>query len=619
MRIVCIPGGTDKKQMSVYTDNKGVFRLFMQPVRKGEKQMRKKENGRNRSFLWKMGVAAVLTAVSLAGTGRLPFIQGQSVVTAYAQEDMLGYENPEDIVIAMPNKNNYSTTAGKISILGACDYNFPLTMNGEEVETTEHGFFTKYVTLNVGENTFEFVNGEHTYTLTVIRKKSSTGGSGSGSGTAAPKYKEVSGKIAELIYPYSMPYSSPGTVQIDYWPLTQYTTFRIVGEYGNYYKLPDGTYIDKSSVKVYNYKMPANTVTKAAAVYAKETHTFETTFQMKIDALYDVQFDGNTVKFVLYDTTAGKAPAVPTNPLVTKISSKTDSKGRAIYTYTVTDASKICGFDVMTKDGTMTFMLKYVPVLKEQGSLAGAVVLLDAGHGKTDSGTVGCMGAFGPCEKDTNLDLTLRVKEALEKMGAKVVLVRDTDVFYSLNERVKLIRTTKPDLSISIHGNAVGITSDYSTAAGFLTYYSYSGLQDAAAVINTSVCKSMGYTVRSTRKANLSLTRLTACPAVLLETAFLTYPEDYEFLLKEENRDKLAKAIANAAKEYLEGVAEYEPKKTTSEKTDTSDAPKTYTVKKGDTLSSIAKKYNTTVAKLAERNKIKNINVIRTGQVLILP
>lgn len=45
----------------------------------------------------------------------------------------------------------------------------------------------------------------------------------------------------------------------------------------------------------------------------------------------------------------------------------------------------------------------------------------------------------------------------------------------------------------------------------------------------------------------------------------------------------------------------------------------TYTVKKGDTLYFIARKYSTTVSKLAQANNIKNINLIRVGQVLKLP
>ena len=545
-----------------------------------------------------LGFAAPLAEVAGIWSG------GQTAVTAYAAEDMLGYENPERIVIAMPNSKNYSTTASKISILGACDYRYPLTMNGKAVETTEHGFFTEYVTLAVGKNEFVFKNGDHEYTLTVTRKKSS--GSSSGGGSTS-KYKAISNKYGELKNPYTMPMSAPGTAKIDYLPLTQNTTFRIVGEWGNYYKLPDGTYVSKSSVKVYNGKMPANKVNSESVKYDTATHTVVSTFSMKMDALYDVQVNGDTVKFVLYDTKASGKVFVPDNPLVKSISATTDSKGRAVYTYKLKNADKLCGFDVFTENGTMTFVLKYAPVLKSQGSLKGAVVLLDAGHGDDDSGTVGAMGGYGPTEKDVNLDLTLRTKKALEALGAKVVLVRSDDTFYTLSERVALIRETKPDLSISIHGNAMGITSDFSKSSGFLTFYSYNELQDAAGIINASVNKTMGYPTRTIRRSNLSLTRLTACPAVLLESAFLTYPEDYEYLLKSSNREKLAKAIAGAAREYIESVAVYEQSGTK------------HTVRRGDTLSVIARKYGVTVDSIVKANKIKNKNVIHTGDVLVIP
>lgn len=537
--------------------------------------------------------------------GTLP-LNESALVEAYAAEDMLGYQNPKQIVIAMPNTNNYTTTASQISILGACDYRYPLTMNGKKIETTEHGFFTAYVTLAVGENVFAFQNGNQEYRLVVNRKKKSTGSSGGGSGSTS-SYKAVSNKIGELTNPYTMPYSSPGTVQVGYWPLTKNTTFRIVGEWGNYYKLPDGTYVPKSAVKVYAYAMPKNKVSSAKVSYKENTHTVETTFSMKMDALYDVQIDGDTVKFVLYDTTAGGKVSVPENPLVKSVSAKNDGKGRAIYTYSLYDGNKLCGFDVTTQNGTMTFTLKYAPVLKKKGSLEGAVILLDAGHGGNDNGTVGAMGGKGPTEKKVNLDLTLRVRDALEEMGAKVITVRETDVFYTLDERVALIRETKPDLSISIHGNAMGITSDYSKSAGFLTYYSYNGLQDAAGIINTAVNEAMGYTDRKIRQGNLSLTRLTACPAVLLESAFLTNPEDYEFLLKASNREKLAEAIAGAAKEYIESVAVYEQ------------TEQRYTVKRGDTLSLIARRYAVTVDSIVKANGIKNKNIIHTGQVLVIP
>lgn len=526
----------------------------------------------------------------------------RSYVTAYAAEDMLGYKNPERIVIAMPGTEKYSTTASKISILGACDYRYPLTMNGKEVKTTEHGFFSEYVALAMGENVFDFRNGEHTYRLTVTRKKAS----GSSGGGSTITYKEVTNKIGEIKYPYVMPYASSGKVKIDYLPLTKNTTFRIVGEWGNYYHLPDGTYVEKSSVTVYPYKMPENTVKSAKLNYDLTNRTVKTTFTMKMDALYDVQVEEDKVRFVLYDTTASGKVTVPDNPLVSSVSVKKEGS-RAVYTYNLTDGDKLCGFDVRTENGVMTLSLKYAPVLKKEGSLEGAVILLDAGHGGSDNGTVGAMGGAGPTEKMINLDITMRVKKQLEAMGATVVLSRDKDTYVSLNGRVEQIRNLAPDLSVSIHGNAMGITSDFSKSAGFLTYYSYNNLQDAAGIINSSVNRTMGYTSRAPRQANLSLTRLTACPAVLLETAFLTHPADYEYLLSATNRELLATAIAKGAKEYIESVAVYEQRE------------QSYTVKRGDTLSYIAKKYGVTVSAIAKRNNIKDINVIRTGSVLVIP
>ncbi len=526
----------------------------------------------------------------------------KSYATAYAAEDMLGYQNPERIVIAMPETEKYSTTASKISILGACDYRYPLTMNGTLVETTEHGFFTEYVSLTLGENVFEFQNGEHTYRLTVTRKKAS----GSSGGGSTATYKEVTNKIGEIKNPYVMPYASPGTVKIDYLPLTKNTTFRIVGEWGDYYKLPDGTYVKKSTVTVYPYEMPVNTIKSTKLNYDLTNRTLNTTFTMKMDALYDVQVDGDKVRFVLYDTTASGKVAVPDNPLVSSVSVKKEGS-RAVYTYNLTDGDKLCGFDVVTQDGVMTFSLKYAPVLKKKGSLEGAVILLDAGHGGSDSGTVGAMGGVGPTEKVVNLDITLRVKKQLEAMGATVVLSRDKDTYVSLNGRVEKIRELVPDLSISIHGNAMGITSDFGLSSGFLTFYSYNNVQDAAGIINSSVNQTMGYTNRAPRRANLSLTRLTACPAVLLETAFLTHPADYEYLLSADNRETLAEAIAKGAKDYIESVAVYEQ------------TEQSYTVKRGDTLSKIAREYGVSVSSIAKRNNIKDINVIHTGSVFIIP
>lgn len=60
------------------------------------------------------------------------------------------------LTISSPTKTSFSTTASTIKFEGGGDTNFPLTINGETVELTEHGFFTQVYTLNIGVNTFQF-------------------------------------------------------------------------------------------------------------------------------------------------------------------------------------------------------------------------------------------------------------------------------------------------------------------------------------------------------------------------------------------------------------------------------------------------------------------------------
>ena len=91
-------------------------------------------------------------------------------------------ENPKDIIITQPGLN-YTTSAGKVSILGASDWDYPIYMNGQKVETTVHGFFAEYVSLAAGLNNFVFTNNGKSKTVAIIYKPGSSSGSSS-SGTA---------------------------------------------------------------------------------------------------------------------------------------------------------------------------------------------------------------------------------------------------------------------------------------------------------------------------------------------------------------------------------------------------------------------------------------------------
>jgi N-acetylmuramoyl-L-alanine amidase len=78
-------------------------------------------------------------------------------------------------------------------------------------------------------------------------------------------------------------------------------------------------------------------------------------------------------------------------------------------------------------------------------------IMIDAGHGGSDSGTIGKMGTM---EKDITLDIAERLKKRLLKAGHyRVLMTRDDDSAVSLNERVNKAQAARADLFISIHLN----------------------------------------------------------------------------------------------------------------------------------------------------------------------
>ena len=92
-------------------------------------------------------------------------------------------------------------------------------------------------------------------------------------------------------------------------------------------------------------------------------------------------------------------------------------------------------------------------------------IVLDAGHGGHDTGTVGPEGLR---EKDLVLDVTKRLGALIEdRMGSEVVYTRTDDTFIPLERRTEIANEAKADLFLSIHANS----SPVRTAAGVETYY----------------------------------------------------------------------------------------------------------------------------------------------------
>src|SRR5699024_3980648 len=102
--------------------------------------------------------------------------------------------------------------------------------------------------------------------------------------------------------------------------------------------------------------------------------------------------------------------------------------------------------------------------LKKKGALDDVKIVLDAGHGGFDSGSVGQNDTY---EKDIALSTVLLLKDMLEEKGATVLLTRDQDDFVSLRARTQVASTHRANLFLSIHTDG----HENPEAKGMTTYY----------------------------------------------------------------------------------------------------------------------------------------------------
>jgi N-acetylmuramoyl-L-alanine amidase len=182
--------------------------------------------------------------------------------------------------------------------------------------------------------------------------------------------------------------------------------------------------------------------------------------------------------------------------------------------------------------------------------LKGLRVMLDAGHGGESFGE---RGASGVLEKDLNLVQAAWLERDLERMGAQVRQVRREDVDVALDQRVNLALAWNPDLFISLHHNSVPYEIDPLSKSGPTVYYHYPNSLRLA----TTVAKAMTEKFAAERrpwivKGNLRVNRnLSICPSILIESAFISNPEDETKLRRTGTIESEAQTIAQALKTFM--------------------------------------------------------------------
>ena len=190
------------------------------------------------------------------------------------------------------------------------------------------------------------------------------------------------------------------------------------------------------------------------------------------------------------------------------------------------------------------------------GGIKDKIITLDPGHGGSDPGAI---GASGLKEKQITLEISMRVKELLEKEGAKVYMTRttDKDVYApnasdraELQARVNVAEKHNSDLFLSLHINS----SVNKSVGGFSSYYYPKTDNDLkiAKAIQDKFAKNFGVDNLGVRQANFYVVKRCSMPATLLEMCFISNPKEEKLMKSKWFQKKTARLIVEGVKNYFD-------------------------------------------------------------------
>ncbi|MFT7414216.1 MAG: N-acetylmuramoyl-L-alanine amidase [Methylophagaceae bacterium] len=379
------------------------------------------------------------------------------------------------------------------------------------------------------------------------------------------------------------------------------------------------------------------------------------TLRLVLDLHHKVGFESRTLKpqadylhrlvIDLHDSAT-----MPTKQLATS-SARQGEKLKAIIakpkTTTITDKHQS---KTAAKPAEVATLSPVTTVSKSKKSMVrrDIIIAIDPGHGGQDPGA---LGKHGTKEKDIVLAVSKRLAKIVDDTpGMRAYLTRDTDIFISLRQRIKRAREHKADMFISIHADAFkdakakgasvfvlsqrgasseaaqmlankenaadlagGISledKDDMLASVLLDLSQTASLEASLEVANTVLAglKRVGNVHKKhVESAAFVVLKSPDIPSILVETAFVSNPDEERKLNTPSHQNKIARAI-------LSGISNYFQRNPLPG----SGAPQQHIVSRGDTLSMIAQRYQISMLDLKMSNNLTRSN-IRIGDVLLIP
>ncbi|MFT4938634.1 MAG: N-acetylmuramoyl-L-alanine amidase [Paraglaciecola sp.] len=286
------------------------------------------------------------------------------------------------------------------------------------------------------------------------------------------------------------------------------------------------------------------------------------------------------------------------------------------------------------------------------------VIVIDAGHGGEDPGSIGPAGSY---EKNITLEIAkLLANKINSERGMQAIMTRTGDYYILPNRRPAMAREHKADLFVSIHADAFTTPQPHGASVWVLSVRRANTelgrwmekterhsellggaaevIQDTAneryltqALLDMSMDHSMttSYNLgrlvirelksitklhkKSPQAASLAVLTSPDIPSILVETGFISNPKEEKNLNWATYRSSLANSIFSALKEHFKNVPP-EGSLWAQLKRDN----RTHKVRSGESLSLLAQRYNVRISQLKAANNM-NSDVVKIGQVLNIP
>jgi len=284
------------------------------------------------------------------------------------------------------------------------------------------------------------------------------------------------------------------------------------------------------------------------------------------------------------------------------------------------------------------------------------VIAIDAGHGGEDPGALGAKRSSK--EKYITLAIAKKLKKMIDKEpGMKAVLTRKGDYYVGLRKRMKIARNNHADLFVSLHADAfkdkrakgasvyvlsrrgasseaarwlaekensadlvggVSLDDKDHILASVLLDLSQSASQyvslAAAHKIHKELKKVGKIHGKGIHKAGFMVLKSPDVPSMLVELGYISNPAEERKLTQREGQTKMAKAVFKGVKSYFVSA----PPPGTYLASRTTSSNRSHTIRRGDTLSVIAMRYDVRLANLRKSNRLKTDRLL-IGQVLKIP